>query len=59
MGIVFALGSATKDITTAHPEAVAIGMRFTFAVASILILVALAISVEAYRRTLPNRKLAP
>jgi len=34
-------------------------MRITFAVAAFLILVALAISVEAYRRTLPNRELAP
>jgi len=59
MGTVFALGSATNDITTAHPEAVATGMRITFAVAAVLILVALAISVEAYRRTLPNRELAP
>jgi len=59
MGTVFALGSATNDITTAHPEAVATGMRITFAVAAVLILVALAISVEAYRRTFPNRERAP
>jgi EmrB/QacA subfamily drug resistance transporter len=44
MGAVFALGSATTDITTAHPEAVATGMRITFAVAAILIVVALAIA---------------
>jgi EmrB/QacA subfamily drug resistance transporter len=59
MGSVFALGSATNDITTAHPDAVATGMRISFAVATVLILVAIAISVEAYRRTLPNRELAP
>lgn len=59
MGTVFALGSATNDIATAHPEAVAIGMRITFAVAAVLILAALAISVEACRRTLLNRELAP
>ena len=45
MGAVFALASATTDITTAHPEAVATGMRITFAVAAILIVVALAIAV--------------
>ena len=59
MGAVFALASATTDITTARPEAVATGMRITFAVAAILIVVALAIAVGAYRRTLRNRALAP
>jgi VanZ family protein len=34
-------------------------MRITFAVAAALIVVALAISVETFRRTLPNRELAP
>lgn len=43
MGAVFAIASATTDITTAHPEAVAAGMRITFAVAAILIVVAIAI----------------
>ena len=33
LGAVFALASATVDITTAPPEAVASGMRMTFAVA--------------------------
>ena len=45
MGAVFALASATIDITTARPEAVATGMRITFAVAAILIVVALALAV--------------
>ena len=45
MGAVFALASATTDITTARPEAVATGMRITFAVAAILIVVALAIAI--------------
>jgi EmrB/QacA subfamily drug resistance transporter len=36
MGAVFAVASATTDITTAHPEAVAVGMRITFAAAAIL-----------------------
>ena len=44
MGAVFALASATTDITTALPEAVATGMRITFAVAAILIVVALVIA---------------
>jgi EmrB/QacA subfamily drug resistance transporter len=45
MGAVFALASATADMTTAGPEAVAVGMRTTFAVAAMLIVVALAIAV--------------
>ncbi len=37
MGAVFALASATTDIATARPEAIANGMRVTFVVAAILI----------------------
>jgi EmrB/QacA subfamily drug resistance transporter len=59
MGAVFALASATIDITTARPETVTTGMRSTFAVATILIIVALAIAVGTYRRTLRNRARAP
>jgi Na+/melibiose symporter-like transporter len=51
MGAVFAFGSATTDIATAHPEAVASGMRLTFAVAAALIGVALAIAAGVCRRT--------
>lgn len=58
MGAVFALASATIDITAAHPEAVAAGMRITFAVAAVLIGVALAIAVGgralAARPSLPG-----
>jgi len=53
MGAVFAFASATNNITTAHPEAVASGMRTTFAVAAILIVAALAIAVGS--RTLARR----
>ncbi len=45
MGAVFALGAAASDITAAHPQAVAAGMRLTFAVAAGLIAVALAIAI--------------
>jgi EmrB/QacA subfamily drug resistance transporter len=45
MGAVFAIASSTKDITTAHPDAVATGMRITFAVAALLIVIALAIAI--------------
>jgi MFS family permease len=48
MGAVFALASATADITTARPEAVASGMRMTFAVALLLIGIACA-TYKAYR----------
>ena len=55
MGAVFAFASATTDITTAHPEAVATGMRITFAVATILIVVALATAVGSrVLATLPS-----
>ncbi|TIU21548.1 MAG: MFS transporter, partial [Mesorhizobium sp.] len=45
MGAVFAFPSVAIDIATARPEAVAAGMRITFAVAAILIVVALAIAI--------------
>jgi len=45
MGAVFARASGAADITTAPPEAVATGMRITFAVAAVLVIVALVISV--------------
>lgn len=54
IGAIFAVGSGTIDITTASPDAVAIGMRITFVVAAALIVVALAISAAAYRRTFRN-----
>jgi len=44
MGTVFTLASATADITAASPEAVASGLRTTFAVAALLTVVALAIA---------------
>ena len=45
MGAVFAFASSTTDITTASSEAVAIGMRVAFAVATMLIAAALAIAI--------------
>lgn len=45
MGPVFAVASGALDLTTAPPEAVAAGMRISFAVAAILTMVALAIAV--------------
>src|SRR5882724_13505820 len=57
MGAVFALASATIDITTARPEAVATGTWITFAVAAILIVVALAIAVGS--RALATRRSVP
>lgn len=45
MGAVFVLGSAVTDITTTSPQAVATGLRTTFAVAAGLVLVALALAV--------------
>src|SRR4029078_2119482 len=40
-GAIFAFASSTLDITTARADAVATGMRITFAVAAMLIVVAL------------------
>ncbi len=45
MGAVFALASGTIDVTTAGPEAVAAGLRITFAVAGFLIATALVIAI--------------
>nr|WP_205932398.1 MFS transporter [Rhizobium leguminosarum] len=50
MGAVFAFSSGTPDITAAHPEAIASGMRMTFAVAAALAIAALAIAAGIYRR---------
>jgi EmrB/QacA subfamily drug resistance transporter len=49
MGAVFALASRTTDITSAPPEAVATGMRITFAVAAALIVAAIAIAAASRR----------
>ncbi|TIP23907.1 MAG: MFS transporter [Mesorhizobium sp.] len=58
MGAVFAFASEAIDIATAQPDAVATGMRITFAVAAILIVVALAVAVGgralAARPSLPG-----
>jgi hypothetical protein len=51
MGTVFAFASATTDITTALPEAVATGMRITFVAAAILILAVLAIAAGSRARS--------
>ncbi|WP_371497061.1 MFS transporter [Kitasatospora sp. NBC_00374] len=50
MGAVFALASATTDVTAATPGAVGTGMRITFAVAAVLILGALVIVVASRAR---------
>lgn len=54
MGAVFAFASAAPDITTAHADAVAAGMRITFAVAGLLLVAALAIAIGS--RALAMRK---
>lgn len=56
MGAVFALGAATANMMSARPEALASGMRLTFAVAAALVVVALAIAIAGNvvaRRALP------
>ncbi|MBB6498187.1 MFS transporter [Pedobacter cryoconitis] len=49
MGVVFALASGAAHITTARPEEVASGMRLTFIIAGIMMVLALFIAVV--RRT--------
>lgn len=57
MGAIFALASATSDIAAAPAEAVAAGMRTTFAVAAMLLVLALA--VAAGSRTLAAGRSLP
>lgn len=47
MGAVFALASGTIEISTARPAAVSAGMRIAFAVATVLIVVALGIAAAS------------
>ena len=47
MGTIFALGSATSNIMKANPHAVASGMRTTFAVAEVLIIIAIVIATTS------------
>jgi MFS family permease len=46
MGAVFAAASAADDVTTADPAAVVTGMRVTFAVAALLVGLALAVAAR-------------
>lgn len=50
MGTVFALAAATDDFATAGPEAVAAGMRITFAVAGGLMVLALVVATAGRPR---------
>jgi len=59
MGAVFARASGTSDITAARSEAVATGMRMTFAVAGMLIAGAIVIALESHRRTVRSRARVP
>ena len=54
MGAVFALASRASDVVTARPEAVATGMRVTFAVATALVVVALVIAWESLALSRPR-----
>ena len=56
MGAVFALASGAGDVTTAHPEAVAIGMRVTFAVATALVAVAMLITLGSLALSRPTHR---
>ena len=47
MGAIFAFGSATANLTMAHPLAVAAGMRMTFSVAALLMVAAIIIAITS------------
>jgi hypothetical protein len=47
MGAVFAHASATNEVMAAGPKAVAAGMRITFSVAALLIVIAFVIAAGA------------
>lgn len=49
MGAVFAFASSASDITTAQPQAVAAGLRTTFAVAASLVILAIGIAFASQR----------
>lgn len=51
MGAVFAMASGTADVAAGAPDAVATGMRITFAVAGGLILVGFGIAIASRART--------
>jgi EmrB/QacA subfamily drug resistance transporter len=57
MGAVFVFGTASDDILQAQPEAIAQGMRLTFAVAAGLILVALVLGTVS--KIVSRRLIAP
>ena len=50
MGAVFALASRASHLTAAGPEAIATGMRVTFAVAAALVVVALVVALRLHSR---------
>jgi len=56
MGAVFALAAAASDIATARPAAIAAGMRMTFVVAALLIVVALAIAAASRALATPSSR---
>jgi EmrB/QacA subfamily drug resistance transporter len=53
MGAIFAFASATTDVTSAPPSAIATGMRVTFFVAATLIAIALAVAVNVTKKIQP------
>ena len=59
MGAVFAFASAASDITAANPEAVATGMRITFAVAAVLAAAALALALAIRALAAPSVPACP
>lgn len=59
LGAVFSFAAATHDVMPAAPAAVAAGMRITFAVATAVVVAALAIATTAQRRSVGSLEPAP
>ena len=57
MGAVFAFASGPSSLAAAVPQAVAAGMRFTFAAAAVVVLFALALAVMSQVRASPAARL--
>jgi MFS family permease len=60
MGAVFSLGAGGNDVATTAPTAVAVGMRVTYAVAAVLVLMAVYATLRGrYRRASGRRVMSP
>ncbi|MNV68925.1 hypothetical protein D3C71_1618020 [compost metagenome] len=55
MGAVFAWAAGSGDLRIASPAALAVGMRWTYGLAAVLLLLALAVAAAGRTRSRPAR----